>query len=284
MSDTLDSLSYENNIDNQKINLTLYTNIIPYEQEKKITSILLSSKYPYSDISNDTIQKVKKINKNISLDLLNSMKNSTIRNNMIIQYSSLIANNTIISEEYSNTNVLNLSKKYNASPINIIRAVFIHRGLNKNEIRKLFFDNERMNEYDKKQFKLALKYDNYGFVDEKKILENSILFEKNIENILIKNNIIFKTQQQLTIEQNKNGNVYSTPDFLILSNLYINNQKVNWIDAKNYYGSFNNFVVKKIKKQTEKYIKLYGKGCIIFNYGFCSKIKFDDIVCFNLNF
>ena len=42
----------------------------------------------------------------------------------------------IVKVKYS----LSLSKKYSASPINIIRIVFIHRGMNNKEIRrKLIF-------------------------------------------------------------------------------------------------------------------------------------------------
>ena len=288
MINTLDSIinnnSYEilSNNDNNKIYLSFNNNIIPYEQEKKIIKIILKAQYPYSNITDKIIKKIRKINYNITPELLNSMKSSIIKNSMIIQYSSLKANNTQIAEDYVKTNVLNLSKKYNASPINIIRVVFINRGLNNKDIRKLFFNSERMNEYDKKQFDLAVKYDNFGFVDENKVLKTSIQFESNIENLLKKNNIVYKTQKQLTDEQYKEGNIYCTPDFLILSDLYINNTKVNWIDAKNYYGMYNIFVVKNIKKQTQKYVKLHGDGCIIFKYGFSSKIKFDNIICVNI--
>ena len=250
----LDTEDENYNNDKNKVYLKLNTNIIPYEQEKKIVKIVLRSQHPYADITDDTIKEVNKINKNIRIDLLKSMKSSIIKNNMIIQYAHLKINNTKIAEEYVNTNVLSLSKKYNASPINIIRVVFIHRGLNNKEIRRLFFNSILMNEYDKKQFEIAIKYDNYGFIDEKKILDFSIKFELEIEEILKTHNVLYKTQNQLTDEQYKEGNILCTPDFLILSDLYINNVKVNWIDAKNYYGTYNNFVVKKIKKQTEKYV------------------------------
>jgi hypothetical protein len=285
MSDTvLYDINNEKKIykNTDKVYLNFNTFIIPHEDEKKIMKIILNSQYPYANITNKIMKKVNKINLLIGPDLLNSMKGSIIKNNMIIQYAHLKINNTQIAEEYVKSNVLNLSKKYNASPINIIRVVFIHRGMNNKEIRKLFFNTNRMNEYDKTQFELAVKYDNYGFVDDNKISELSLKFEKEIEEILKKNNVVYKTQQQLTDEQSAEGNVYSTPDFLILSELYINGKKINWIDAKNYYGFYNNFVIGKIKKQTAKYINLYGDGCIVFKYGFSSKIKFDNIICVNL--
>jgi hypothetical protein len=129
---------------------------------------------------------------------------------------------------------------------------------------------------------LALKYDVYGFVDEKQKLDESLLFEKKIEKILKSNNVEYETQETLTKQQHINGNVFSTPDFLIKSELYINNKRVYWIDAKNFYGANTSFIIKSIKKQTSKYINLYGDGCIIFNHCFSSKLIFNNIVLTNL--
>ena len=262
--------------------ITLKQNIINYGDEKKIANIIFSSKFPYANITDKTINKVISINKNISLNLLISLKNALLRNNMIMNYSQLLNKASIINSEYLNTNILKLSKKYNSSPINIMRIVLKYRGLNKSEILNLFFNNELMNIYDKQQFKQAFKYDVYALIDEKKQLTDSLHFEKKIEKILIKNNIRYKTQDILTVEQQKEGNVYCTPDFLILDELYINEKRVNWIDGKNFYGAYTNFIINKIKKQTKKYLKEYGSGCIIFNYGFSSKLHFKDIVLLNL--
>ena len=58
----------------------------------------------------------------------------------------------------------------------------------------------------------------------------------------------------------------------------INNVKINWIDAKNFYGANNNLFIKRLKKQTKKYIDGYGTGCIIFRLSFCSTLNFDNIL------
>ena len=64
--------------------------------------------------------------------------------------------------------------------------------------------------------------------------------------------------------------------------MYVNNKKVNWIDAKNFYGANTDFNKKNIKKQSKKYVEQLGNGCIIFKYGFSSKLNFKDIVLVNL--
>ena len=42
----------------------------------------------------------------------------------------------------------------------------------------------------------------------------------------------------------KYNKAINTPDFLILSNLEINGIKINWIDAKNFYGAYT-YLIRK---------------------------------------
>ena len=110
--------------------------------------------------------------------------------------------------------------------------------------------------------------------------EDSLLFEKEIEKILIKNNVKYKTQEILCKEQIKEHNTcISTPDFLILSKFVVNNIDIKWIDAKNFYGANNKFIISSIKKQTEKYVRLYGNGIIVFKLGCNEKLVFDNMIC-----
>ena len=114
-----------------------------------------------------------------------------------------------------------------------------------------------------------------------KIVNNNIFenFELEIRKFLIKNKIKFKTQNELTKEQiKKYGKAVNTPDFLILSDFYINDKKINWIDAKNFYGA-NTFLIKKnIQKQVPKYIDEYGFGSIMFSLNFSEKLHFDNVL------
>lgn len=261
--------------------LTFINTIIPYNEEKKIAKYLLTVKYPFKELSDKDYNKIQKKYKDISKELCQSLKNAYIKNNMLIRYVHLKINSSLIAEEYTNSNVLMLSAKYDASPINIMRIILAHRGLTKLEIKNLFKHPNKMNDYDKAQFLMAKEYDIYGIV-EKEQLEESQKFEKVIEKMLLDNNVKFKTQEHLTEEQRKDGIVHSTPDFLIESELYINDKLVKWIDAKNFYGANTYFIKKGIQKQTLKYINNYGNGCIIFKYGFSSELHFENIVLVNL--
>jgi len=283
------------------ITLTFKENIISTNIENKIVEILFDCEYPYGEITDEIFNKIIVIDGNLIINLICSLKKSIILNNQLIRYSKTISKITQITNDYLNKNIIQISNKYGSSPLNIMRMILKHRGLTNKEISKLFKNPDKMNDYDKEQFELGFENDKYGFVNEIKIKDASIIFEEDIEKILIEKGVKYKTEEQLHIEEKEKINnikinkelsndentdklrePFITPDFVILSELYINNEKVNWIDAKNFYGANTDFIKKNIKKQSRKYVEQLGNGCIIFKYGFSSKLNFKNIVLVNL--
>jgi hypothetical protein len=264
-----------------KININI-KNIIPDEIEKFIIKkINKNAPESYSQITDTELELVGekvfetyklKINKHI----IASVKSAYMKNYIIKNFFNLNKNSKSILDGYPKDGVLKLSARFNISPMTIIRFVFdklYHRKL------KELLGSNKLSTYDKEQFNQAEKNDIYVTLDQAKQSEQSIIFEKQIEDFLIKNNVEYKTQEQLTEEQKiKYGKAINTPDFLITSELIINSKKVNWIDAKNFYGSNIEFVVSKIKKQIKKYFESYGPGCLIFNHGFNSELKFQEVL------
>lgn len=260
--------------------------------EKKLIK-LINFKPPqcYNEISENELQKFKNMQEINNYDDVNeglfiSLRNSSIRYKMIIRHNILIKNTKKMVEDYNNgVDILNISKKYDGSPLNILRIIYkkIYPNLS---FKTLINDDgyNKLNEEDKKQFVKASKNDKYAVINQEKMHEESLLFEKEIEKLLIKNNIKYKTQDMLCDEQMKeHEKCISTPDFLILSKFVINNDEIKWIDAKNFYGANNKFIIKSIKKQTEKYVRLYGNGIIIFKLGCNKKLVFDNIMCISYN-
>jgi len=270
-----------NTINSSKININI-KNIIPNEIEqfiiKKINKNAPESYGKITDSELDTIEKLVfesyklKINKHI----IASIKSGYMKNYIIKNFFNLKKNSKSILDGYPKDGVLKLSAKFNISPMTIIRFVF--NNLYHKKLKELIGSN-KLSSYDKEQFKLAEENDIYVTLDQTEQGEQSINFEKQIEEFLIENNVEYKTQEQLTEEQKiKYGKAINTPDFLITSELIINSKKVNWIDAKNFYGSNIDFMVSKIEKQIRKYLDTYGSGCLIFNHGFNSELKFEDVI------
>jgi hypothetical protein len=229
-----------------KININI-KNIIPDEIEKFIIKkINKNAPESYGLITDSELATVAeqvldtfkiKINKHI----IASIKSGYMKNYIIKNFFTLKKNSKSILDGYPKDGVLKLSTKFNISPMTIIRFVFDN--LYHMKLKELLGSNS-LSLYDKEQFNQAEKNDIYVTLDQADQSEQSIKFEKQIEDFLIKNNVDYKTQEQLTEEQKiKYGKAINTPDFLITSELIINSKKVNWIDAKNFYGSNIEFVI-----------------------------------------
>jgi hypothetical protein len=263
------------------MNLTINnSNVIPDSVEKNILELLdLGPPLCYGEISeNEKKGILKKIIRNpqyekysINYEQVKSIKSSYIKNKMIKRHPILLSRSKQIIRDYNNKlGVMNISKKYDGSPLNIMRII-LGKSNSKEKVKKIFNNPKLLSDYDYEQFQLAKSNDIYALVDQKEIQNHSLDFEKKIQKYLESIDVQFKTQEELVKEQMKlYGKPINTPDFLITSDLIINNKKINWIDAKNFYGSNISFVKKKIVEQTKKYLNTWGSGCIIFNLGFNS--------------
>jgi len=275
------NIRYLKTINSKKININI-KNIISDQIEKYIIKkINKNAPECYSTITDTELNQVHKnvsdtFKININKQIIASIKSGYMKNYIIKNHFSLNKNSKTILENYSKDGVLKLSAKYNLSPMTIIRFVFDYQYHTK--FKELIKSN-KLSIFDQEQFKLADDNDIYVKLNQTEQSEHSIIFEKQIEDFLIKNNVEYKTQEQLTQEQMiKFGKAINTPDFLITSEFIINTQKINWIDAKNFYGSNIEFIVSKIKKQIKKYLDNYGSGCLIFNHGFNSKLSFQNVL------
>jgi len=274
------------------MSIKLINNSIPilYKSEKYVIKLLNKKPYKiYGKIDDNELNNIynkinKKFNVKITKEIILSIRSAYVKNHMINNNTNNIINNSnkIINDYNDNINILKISNKYDISPLNLLRFIFKNKYSNK--LTYLIKHTELLNNYDKSQLQLAIDNDEYALIDNSKILKDATNYELLIQDFLTKNNIKFKTQNQLVEEQIKlYGSPINTPDFLILSNLFIDDFKINWIDAKNYYGSNIYFIKKSITKQIKKYNSEYGTGCIVFNLGFSEKLHFNNTLLLDNN-
>jgi len=241
----------------------------------------------YAQISSCELDKIyniiiNKFPKNkteyFSKQIISSIRTNIMRNYMIQSHHKIINNKNKIINDYNNKiNIKSLTIKYDISPLNLLRIIF--KKIYNKKLTFIIKNISMLTPYDKNQLEWAINNDFYALINQNEILIKSNKFELNIKKILDKHDIKYKTQNELSDEQiKKSGIALITPDFLILSDFYINGKKINWIDAKNFFGSNIQYIVQKIKSQTKKYINKWGYGSIIFNLGFSSKLKFNNIL------
>jgi len=250
---------------------------IPYKLEKILYDSSINEKYPFSKITDDQKSYLKKKyinnpkykNYNISIAMIENIKKAYIREHVIKYHHKIINKLDKIRKLYKEDNIIELSNKYQYPPLTLLRLILDKDNKTFTKYINKEYD-DKIKERDIKNIELGLKYDNFSVVDEKKQLEDATNFEKDIEKILIKNNIKYITQEELVQEQiKKYGKAINTPDFLLKTEI----DNINWIDAKNFYGANTKFNKNKIQKQTEKYIKEYGNGLIIFNLGYSKELS-----------
>jgi hypothetical protein len=261
----------------------LLNNSVPLSNEIEQYIIKLLDKKPYqcyTRIENNEVDYIhdkilQKFNININKNIILSIRASYVKNHMINNHKNINYNKKKIIMDYNNINILEISTKYDVSPLNLIRFIFKQKYSKK--LTYLIKHTNILTKYDLSQLNLAIDNDIYALIDNNVVLTESINYELDIQNFLDKHNIKYNTQDQLVEEQTKlYGRPISTPDFLIKSNLFIDNKKINWVDAKNYYGANISFIKKSINKQILKYNKNYGYGCIIFKLGFNDSLKFNN--------
>lgn len=279
-----------------KFDYNIHINPLDSNIEKYICSKLDLRPYKsYSKMTDEEIEKIynKVINKfkstststsSIELpeyfcpEIILSIRANLMRFHMIVNHKKVLNQETKIINDYNNgMGVLELSTKYDGSPLNILRLVFSSKY--KKKLTQLIRNKKILYPQDMSQLDLAISNDLYALINQDKVLKKSTEFEQKIQEILDKLGIRYKTQEQLAEEQiQESDKATNTPDFLILDNLWINEQKINWIDAKNFYGLNTQYLRKRIKHQTKKYINAWGSGSIIFSLGFSSGLMIPEIL------
>ena len=269
------------------IEIKIINQIPNYVEKYIIKKINKKAPESFGPISDSEINFVKtKVKTKFDLDInphiIRSIKSAYMKNEIILTHYKLNQYGSKLIKKYNlKKNVLRLSKRYGLSPMTILRYVLESKY--KKKFKDIVSNLSTIDEFDLTQIKLASKSDIYNQIDQNDVATEAAEFEKQIEQILIKYKIKYQTQEELSIEQIKiHGHAINTPDFLIKSELIINNHQIKWIDAKNFYGSNINFIKKKIQKQITKYINTYGPGLIVFKYGFNSDLKFDHTLIISI--
>ena len=229
-------------------------------------------------ISDEKVDDIAKLI-NINRHLIISYRTLLLKEKIIFNHGKIKSKINNVLSDYDN-NILELSKKYDSSPISILRLILKKKYPNMKSIKNSI---DLFNETDKKQLQIAEENDYISPLNEDNIQKKSEEYEEKIAHFLDNKEIKYKTQETLIKEQtDEKGYAYATPDFLLNEPMMINDNIINWIEVKNFYGSNIKFMNKKIQKQVNKYYKIWGLGCLVFRYGVYENLKLDN--CYILAF
>jgi hypothetical protein len=186
-------------------------------------------------------------------------------------------------------NLLHFAHKYNVPPLALVKRVLEAQGNTKATVDKWL--NNPSTTTDKNTHEMIVlgwENDSENPTTIKILFNKSREYEIEVEEMLRKTGIPFKTQEELVKEQIEiYGRPVITPDFLFLEPVIIivnhpdgsvTDHIVHWIDVKNYMLLGTSFITKSIKNQAEKYVKEFGEGCLMFNYGFVNSVEIPGTV------
>lgn len=165
-------------------------------------------------------------------------------------------------------------------PVSVFRAILARRVLDRYTrrpagkiIQAIISESDQglvhtfLSKWELNELQNAKKYDVIGFVMNTTLPED---WENELFQYLDEHHISYVKEENL-----KSMNTKSTPDCLLLDELYINGRKVKWIEFKSYYASGlreNWWFTKKIFTQATKYVNEFGEGAIIMKSGFTERL------------
>jgi hypothetical protein len=286
-------------MNNNKIIKTIKIHPFNSSIEKYIKDLIISdADNDYNDMSDikvDSIMKILKkkykllfinLKKSYIKTVIKSIRHSYINEKIMVRHKKLVESVKNLYELFSsNGNIISLSKTYDFAPLMIVRQILKYLGFNKETIKSLLKDPTKITDKsllslrDEIIFIQKNELDVFSQIDKTQSEKNAIDFENQLGTLLTNASIKYKTQEELSkIQIAKYGHAVNTPDFLIKSDFVLNGKRINWIDAKNFYGANSWFIKFSIQKQIKKYNKQFGYGAIVFSRGFSSGLKIHDVM------
>ncbi len=240
-------------------------------------SPLVCSPGEFGFLPDEKVQKIaKKIeNLDITLEQSLSLRSALNQEKSVYSHGRLMSRANELKRRYdSGENVLSLSKRFDAPPVNVFRAILTGRGWSKNKIKETLKSPSKMNKRDREQFDLAESADRVSSVNQSETQNAAEVFEDILCEHFTSLGVRYRRQEDLLAEQKKSeGRAIITPDLLLLDDVRINGVPCAWIDAKHFFGADLRFPRKKTQKQVDRYVNEYGQGAIVYRHGFCESLR-----------
>ena len=179
--------------------------------------------------------------------------------------------------------VVELAESLDCPPMNVFRVILSEMKYGKMKIKKsLKNPSTELKEREQREFIATAAVDCVSMANQDDLQKAAAAFEDDIGVFLKGKNIAFVTQNELSKEQESEfGKAVLTPDFLLLDNVEVNGEPINWIDAKAYYGAYIPYQVSKMAKQMSRYIEHWGSGAVIFGLGCNEMVTIDKCLMLN---
>ncbi len=258
------------------INVAAYTAIATYFKSSKDYSPM--SRAGLRDIAG----LIVRIDPDISVEQALAIRNIVIKDKIVKGYARINAGIARIAEKYHHgTDILSLSKRFDFPPLSLLRSIFMRLGYGTGALHSVFANKKSpstvLKGRDVEQYKKAEEYDAESVINQQAAAVVAATNEEAFVAYIRGLGIALQTQDSLTEQQmNDCGRAVLTPDILFIDEVYINNQRVYWIDYKDYMGTNVGFLLESNTKQAAKYMKEWGPGALCYHRSFVSNVSIPD--------
>lgn len=187
--------------------------------------------------------------------------------------------------EKGRKSLLKMSTELDLPPVSIFRAILDarlthdfnipHHKSRSRIIKSMMYGNDSesiwtylLSDFEFQQMQLAKQHDIVAYAHDDALPQQ---WEEQVMAYLDEHNINYVNEEIL-----RQSDANSTPDFLILDDLYINNKLTRWIEVKSFYASGlreNHYFTKKsLLNQVKRYERELGSGAVILKNGFSDAI------------
>ncbi len=211
-----------------------------------------------------------------TLQIILSARNIILKGKIIKNHHRMNQLINAIAHAYNNGRpILELAKKYDFPPLNLLRGIFL-LSYGKDNVYKLsvgkISPQELLAPRDLEQYILADAHDAETTINQQLIVQRAEANEKKFVDFFTEAGIKLKTQNDLFVEQ-ENDLVKLTPDILFEDEVFVNDKKVSWIDYKDYACTPIPFLFKKNIEQAQKYFDRWGDGALCYRLSFVEGLE-----------
>ncbi len=233
----------------------------------------------YSPMDSARLIKLSKyIEGHVSLEQAIAIRNVVIKDKIVKNYAQVNKNMPKIVARYDKgESVVALSRVFDFPPLSLLRGVLLHKGVCSTKLYSVFSNKTDaatlLAGRDLREYKQAEKEDAESTFNQQQAAavaaRNEAAFVAYIQSL----GINLRTQESLTQEQmSEHGRAVLTPDILFLDDVYINGEKVMWIDYKDYVGTSIRLLLASNRAQAAKYKERWGLGALCYHQSFIADV------------
>jgi hypothetical protein len=169
----------------------------------------------------------------------------------------------ILREWQRGDSMLNISRRWEFSPIMTGLFIFQEQGKSKKQFWKCVRNPEQIRDKRLRCEIVEITEADYVYSPwaSDKQYERGLWGESLLGEWLDRQNLCYRTERDLR------GEFPKTPDCLFDKPVKLNGWEINWIESKASFGD-NVEIKKNIKKQLRPYVDLFGQGLVVYWFGY----------------